>query len=279
MHRVAPRTEGRLSAPRVDDAELVRAWQRGDQNATDDIGRLYDRYVLRMALSRPMSRSTLDAGDLWWTQYQEARDLAQESWKKACRKIGTFRGDCRLGTWLYRIVKHTAIDRARQEAKRRREAQLSLRRDQTDLLLPDNPDNAGSFDAEEFFLPEACYLHLPTPEKDLLANERAVMLRLAIHSLPTKQKDAFIARYWTELEIPQIAKVLGVSIAAVIDRLERARETLRARLPASYRRTRKAIRQCDIDEISPSNLVGAPDKRPYTTESGKQHAKDEGRAA
>src|SRR5574341_946602 len=43
----------------------------------------------------------------------EAEDLAQDVFEKAHRALGTFRGDSRVLTWLYRVATNAAIDRLR----------------------------------------------------------------------------------------------------------------------------------------------------------------------
>ena len=43
----------------------------------------------------------------------DAEDLAQDVFEKAQRAVGTFRGDSRVLTWLYRIATNAAIDRLR----------------------------------------------------------------------------------------------------------------------------------------------------------------------
>src|SRR5512143_932067 len=48
----------------------------------------------------------------------DAEDLAQDVFEKAQRAIGTFRGDSRVRTWLYRVATNAAIDRLRSAGRR-----------------------------------------------------------------------------------------------------------------------------------------------------------------
>ena len=48
----------------------------------------------------------------------EAEDLEQDVYEKAQRAIGTFRGDSRVLTWLYRVATNVAIDRLRSAGRR-----------------------------------------------------------------------------------------------------------------------------------------------------------------
>ena len=48
---------------------------------------------------------------------QEAEDLTQEVFVKINRALGTFRGESKLSTWVYRIATNTALDRLRDQAR------------------------------------------------------------------------------------------------------------------------------------------------------------------
>src|SRR5512142_3553607 len=48
----------------------------------------------------------------------EAEDLEQDVFERAQRALGTFRGDSRVLTWLYRVATNVAIDRLRTAQRR-----------------------------------------------------------------------------------------------------------------------------------------------------------------
>mgnify|MGYP000213876189 CR=1 FL=1 len=83
------------SQSRVNDAELIREAQRGNQAAFEELVRQYDGPVLRLAYH--MTRSE-----------QDAQDIYQEAFLKAYRNIGSFRFECSFYTWIYRIAINTA---------------------------------------------------------------------------------------------------------------------------------------------------------------------------
>jgi RNA polymerase sigma-70 factor (ECF subfamily) len=98
----APATE---ADPRenTEDPEVgwIRRARGGDPEA---FGRLVDRYrdrALETALRIVGSR-------------EEAEEVAQDSFVRAWRFLGGFRGECRFSTWLYRIVTRQALDAARK---------------------------------------------------------------------------------------------------------------------------------------------------------------------
>ena len=57
---------------------------------------------------------------------EEARDVAQETFLKAWRHIGTFRGECSIKTWLYRLTVNQVSNQRRWWRRRRRPDTVSL---------------------------------------------------------------------------------------------------------------------------------------------------------
>src|SRR5882757_6996854 len=108
MHDAAGTVSARLAAP-LDEAGLIRAAQKGDQDAFERLVRSYDHSVLRIAMN--LLRSP-----------EEARDVYQEAFLKVYRSLHTFRFDCSFHTWLYRIVTNLCLDHLRKRKVRREES-------------------------------------------------------------------------------------------------------------------------------------------------------------
>jgi len=95
------------------DLELAKRCCNGDAAAFEELyrthaGRLYG-VAFRMAGSA-----------------QEAEDLLQEMFLHAHRKLGTFRGESSLGTWLYRLGMNQCLDYLRGKQARMSQATDSL---------------------------------------------------------------------------------------------------------------------------------------------------------
>src|ERR1700704_377057 len=73
-------------APKVDEAELIRAVQQGDQFAFEALVRSYDQSVLGLAMN--LLRSP-----------EDARDAYQEAFLRVYKNIHSFRFDCSFYTW------------------------------------------------------------------------------------------------------------------------------------------------------------------------------------
>ena len=95
----------------MDESALIRAAQAGDHLAFEELVRLYDQNVLRLALN--LLRSPEDASDVY-----------QEAFLRVYRNLHTFRFDCSFHTWLYRIVTNLCLDALRKRKVRREETSV-----------------------------------------------------------------------------------------------------------------------------------------------------------
>src|SRR5581483_3298435 len=100
---------GARLSPQIDS--LIRAAQKGDQDAFESLVRTYDQSVLRLAMN--LLRSP-----------EEARDVYQEAFLRVYRNLHTFRFDCSFHTWLYRIVTNICLDHLRKRKVRKEEPAL-----------------------------------------------------------------------------------------------------------------------------------------------------------
>jgi len=90
----------------ADDAELIAAWQGGNEPAATELVRRHAR-----ALARFLAGSGAPEGDL--------DDLVQESFIRAFRAIAGFRGQCQFRTWLLTIGGNALKDLGRRLQRRR----------------------------------------------------------------------------------------------------------------------------------------------------------------
>src|SRR5437016_11832467 len=95
-------------APKLEEAELIRAVQQGDQSAFEALVRSYDQSVLGLAMN--LLRSP-----------EDARDAYQEAFLRVYKNIHLFRFDCSFYTWLYRIVTNVCLDHLRKRKIRKEE--------------------------------------------------------------------------------------------------------------------------------------------------------------
>jgi RNA polymerase sigma-70 factor (ECF subfamily) len=137
-------------------------------------------------------------------QKEDAEDITQEVFIKAYQSLAGFAGQSSFSTWLYRIAIHTSLN-ALQKKKRR-----NIWDRVTDLLQ----------------LPSAAR----NPEQLLQDKSEQEKIRVAIDTLPEKQRMAFILSKYEELTQREIARIMEISDGAVEQLLIRARENLRKKL-------------------------------------------------
>ena len=146
-----------------------------------------------------LSRHIYNAGDV--------EDVAQEVFIKAYRALGSFRGDSKFYTWLYRIAVNTARNHIASGARRMQSASVNVEEAE---MLGGNPR-----------LQDAA-----TPEGNILRDELSQRLEAALAGLPENHRAALMFREMDGLSYEQIAEVMGCPIGTVRSRIFRAREAL-----------------------------------------------------
>jgi RNA polymerase sigma-70 factor (ECF subfamily) len=124
-----------------------------------------------------------------------ARDLTQETYRKAWQTLHRFEGRCEVSTWLYRIVYTTFLNSTRGQG---RERPLD---DEWALSVP-----AGG----------------RSPEERSEAARLAAATRRAVLGLPPDLRDTVTAHYWAEIPVREIAREAGITPVAVRKRLKKA---------------------------------------------------------
>jgi RNA polymerase sigma-70 factor (ECF subfamily) len=142
----------------------------------------------------------------------EIEDAMQAVYVLAYSKLGTFRGDAKLDTWLTQIALNEALGRLRRD---RRHPVLSL-------ATVSEPELSASEPAE------------PTPEAHVGRRELAAILEAAVDELPDLYRVTFMLRDVDGMDTTQAAQVLGVSEDVVKKRLSRARAMLRAHVEEMF---------------------------------------------
>jgi RNA polymerase sigma-70 factor (ECF subfamily) len=144
--------------------------------------------------------------------HDAADTLTQECFLRAYRKRASFRGECRLDTWLLRI----AVNLVRDHGKSRR-AQFWKK------LI-------GLDDAEGGNTPSRVASERISPERQLLVREELQAVWDAAASLSDRQRTIFLLRFAEEMSLAEVAAVLRLKIGTVKAHLFRATEKVRAAL-------------------------------------------------
>ncbi len=70
--------------------------------------------------------------------------------------------------------------------------------------------------------------HQPSPEKEASTNQQLAAIEQALAELPPRQREAFLLRYWEELDVAETAKAMGCSEGSVKTHCFRANNALSA---------------------------------------------------
>ena len=188
---------GARVTPQVDS--LIRAAQRGDQDAFEQLVRAYDQSVLRLAMN--LLRSP-----------EDARDVYQEAFLRVYRNLDTFRFDCSFHTWLYRIVTNICLDQLRKRKVRKEEPAVIETSD-------------GPIDRMEAFEEDAA---VADPERALWNRQLKDKIEHALEDLTPRERLVFELRHYQGLRLRNIGEVLGTTEEAAKNCLFRATQKMRS---------------------------------------------------
>ena len=132
---------------------------------------------------------------------EDAEELAQDTFLKAYKHLGSFKGNCGFSTWLYRIAYNTAISFARKEKR-------------------------------EFVSVEEGALDNVSEEETLTLfgqgsdEERLQRLEKALKLLPSDERALLLLFYWKEKTIEELAIITGLTESNAKVKLHRIRKKL-----------------------------------------------------
>ena len=180
---------GTQSGDRHEDDRLLMRVAMGDQAA---LARIIDRHGrgLRLFAARLLG-SASDAEDI-------VQDVFVAAWKHAAR-FDPDKG--RATTWLYRIAANRCID-----ARRRRSFRVFI----------------GLEAVEDGVAGEE-----PAADTRVGARQELAIVRRGLLGLPERQRMALLLRAVADLDVPEIAAVMGTSIGSAEQLLVRGRRALR----------------------------------------------------
>jgi RNA polymerase sigma-70 factor (ECF subfamily) len=181
------------------DQQLVERVQGGDKQA---FGLLVSKYQRK--LYRLLARLVRDPA--------EVEDLAQETFIKAYRALGSFRGESAFYTWLYRIGINTAKNHLAAQGRR---VPSSTGLDSAEVEGIEGGERLRDFD---------------TPERHLMTRQIAETVDEAMAGLPDELREAITLRELEGLSYEDIASAMGCPIGTVRSRIFRAREAIASRL-------------------------------------------------
>ena len=168
------------------EIELIQRAQNGDNLAFAELFDAHHRRVVHIALQMVRGEET-------------ALDVAQEVFIRAYQELDGWRGEARLGSWLYRTTVLVCFEHLRAEQKQVRLRAKVQRPMETDV----------------------------SPEQSVVLSERDAMVRRAISVLPPRQRAIVILKQFKSLRFSEIASLLGITEGGAKANYHRALMSLR----------------------------------------------------
>ena len=169
-----------LSAPT--DQELVARILAGEQDAFTVLVTRYKDYMYTIAIRI--------AGN-----EEDAADVAQETFVRAYKALGRFRGDSKFSSWLYRI----AVNRSLTHLKRRKRRGVPV-----DIEAGPHIE-AGGVERER----------QSTPEELVLGKELRQRVRDAVDELPAQYRAVVTLFYLEEKSYKEVSATLGIPMGTL----------------------------------------------------------------
>lgn len=178
--------------------QLVLRLKEGDERAFAEAFQLYRDFVYRLAVKLLNDKA-------------EALDVTQEVFVTLFRKVGAFRGDSQLKTWLYRVAINQATNRNRWWRRRFRHRTICL-----DLSAHSRRSLLQS--------------RTPSPAAECYSRELREAMQRSLQELPFDQRVAVVLCDVDGLSYEEIAELTGTKVGTVKSRIARGREKLRTLL-------------------------------------------------
>jgi RNA polymerase sigma-70 factor (ECF subfamily) len=190
---------------RTQDRQLIARLQAGDDQALQELADRYGARIFQLAIRHMKNR-------------EDAEEVTQDVLMKVYGKIGAFRGDSALSSWIYRITFNTAMSRlrtnrlARQAAEERDRAHAAAQ-SRDGIVSPRHPVD---------------WSHMP--DEELLRDQLRGAAARAIAELPEIYRVPVMLRDIQGLSTEEASTRLHVKDQTLKSRLHRGRLMLRRRL-------------------------------------------------
>lgn len=190
---------------RTQDRELIARLQAGDERAVQELAELYSPRIYQLAMRHMKNR-------------EDAEEVTQDVLMKVYRKIGAFRGDSALSSWIYRITFNTSMSRLRntrlaRAADAERERALAQETASEERRAARQPADWSRL-----------------PDEELLKAQLRQAVDAAIADLPEIYRVPVVLRDIQGLTTEEASSRLRVKDQTLKSRLHRGRLMLRDRL-------------------------------------------------
>jgi RNA polymerase sigma-70 factor (ECF subfamily) len=162
----------------LSDEELAAKFRDGEK-----------RVSFTMIVERYQKRIYYSARKLVNGDHDEADEIAQETFVKVYEALESFRGDSKLYTWIYRIMMNAVIYKSRRKKVRKH----------VGLEEIENTLETGDY----------------SPHEAVERREMTKLIEEAIETVPPKQREVFLLRFYDEMPYEEMSLILGTSVGGL----------------------------------------------------------------
>lgn len=174
-----------------------------DERAFNELVELYGDRVYRLLFRMLGSR-------------EEARDMAQETFVQVFKAVDQFRGDAKLGTWLYRIAVNLCKNRAKYLARRHASAQEDI-----------EPLSEWAQLGQAKGVTQG---ELARPDQLVEGYQMEAIVKRCLVALDAEFREILVLRDVEDLTYEEIVEITGLPEGTVKSRLHRARAMLKEKV-------------------------------------------------
>lgn len=186
----------------MSDKELIAKIRQGDERAFRSLVEKHQGQVINTCYGFLRNK-------------EDAEDIAQDVFIEVFRSVGSFRGDAKLSTWLYRIAVNKSLNHLQKHKYKKwiNSIQSSFLGEDKEYQIKDDRN----------------------PQSHYEDHEREIILHNAIDGLAENQKIAFTLHKYDGLSYKETAEVMGTSLSSVESLIHRAKQNLKKRLFNYYK--------------------------------------------
>lgn len=177
---------------------IIKKAISGDDGAFETLVRTYESFVYNVAYQSLKSQD-------------DAFDVSQEVFIKVYKSLGSFRGDCKFSTWIYRVAQNVVKDFLRSKENKLKTVSVY----ETDS------------DGEEHQLEIVDESTAADPIASFEKKERAALVREAISRLSEEQRAVIVLRDMEGYTYEEIAEMLFLDMGTVKSRINRGRNAIK----------------------------------------------------
>ncbi|MBF0504151.1 MAG: sigma-70 family RNA polymerase sigma factor [Candidatus Omnitrophica bacterium] len=181
------------------DVVLMLEFQNGNPRSFEVLMRKYYPRVLNFLYRYGLNRHA-------------AEDLTQEIFLKIHQMGANYRPQAKFQTFLYTIVRNSALNAIRNERKYAVSLDEEIESEEGSMVAQQADDKSLS------------------PLEEMLEDEKSARIQAVINELPENQRSAVFLKRYEKMSYEEIAQSLNCSPKAVKSLLNRAKETLKVKL-------------------------------------------------